>query len=242
MTLGGIAVGLLAAVASTSNETALSWHRSWFLSLVSLSGFCVLVGFYIVLAGAVFRLPPRGWTRPVPRIDFGTPYRAAPRTYDLRYPDGRVTHGAPAFSPIALPITARDANIANCRASVEFEAPWASFRLIVKGRWENRAQPMQGFGQDWSTFDKITFLKDENEDVGIAVQHDGDPAAYALCNRLWEMPLHHNRLNFQHPEFVLPVDDVQVTVTVRGEDLRDSSYTFAIRPINGEWLPHAASK
>jgi hypothetical protein len=95
---------------------------------------------------------------------------------------------------------------------------------------------MQGYGIDWSTYDTITLLKDETEDVGLVVQHEGADELYILCNRSWEMPLHHGRLNFQHPDLLLPVGALTVKVTVRGDDMDDQVHTVTLHPGDGLWI------
>jgi hypothetical protein len=168
-------------------------------------------------------------------IEFGTAHRGLVRAYVVRLPDGGALHGQP-FSPIVLPVTARGANIENCRATVEFEAE--SFKKAIRGRWENRAQPMKGLGEDWSVFDAITLLKDEDDAIAIAVQHEGDGSAYMLCNRSWEMPLVRGQPDFRMPEFLLPLSVVNVRVTVRGDEMDDQPYEFPIGPVDGVWIPH----
>ena len=49
------------------------------------------------------------------------------------------------------------------------------------------------------------------------------------------MPLHHGQLNFQHPEFALPVEPITVTVTVRGEEMTDQVWSVELRPGDGLW-------
>jgi len=67
----------------------------------------------------------------------------------------------------------------------------------------------------------------------------GDEDAYMLCNRSWEMPLHHGQPDFRHPDHLLPRGEVRVRVTVRGDDLTDSVFEFGIRPLDGASEPYA---
>src|SRR5713226_1241260 len=84
MTLGALGIATLATVAATSDRSAGDWHKPWFLALISLCGFVVVAGLYIILCGAFHRLPPRSWTTnppPLPetppqlhtRLDFHAP-------------------------------------------------------------------------------------------------------------------------------------------------------------------------
>jgi hypothetical protein len=142
------------------------------------------------------------------------------------------------FTPLVLPVTARGANIENCRSTVEFNAPSIA-QKGMKGRWENRGKPTQGFGQDWSVFDAITLLKDDDDAIAIAVQHEGDASAFMLCNRSWKMPLVYGQNHFRMPAFLLPPSDpVSVRVTVRGDEMDDCAYEFVLRHLAGLWQPY----
>lgn len=174
----------------------------------------------------------RGVTRGVPRIEFGEARLTQPKAYRFGGAVGDT------LTTIVLPVRARGGRIVNSRASVTFTAPWAGYTHEVPGRWENRTkQPMRGFGEDWSELDRITLYEHDTDDIAIAVQHEGDDDAFILCNRSWEMPLQHGQPDFRHPELLLPRGRVEVEVTVRGDELEDSSCTFSIEPTDGVWRP-----
>jgi len=64
MAFAGIAVAALFALASASDRTLSHyWHRWWFIALVAFFGLMAVAGLWIVLAGAIPRLPPKGWTQ-----------------------------------------------------------------------------------------------------------------------------------------------------------------------------------
>src|SRR6266566_9982395 len=110
----------------------------------------------------------RGERAPVPRIEFGSPRRTAPKAYRFLNSQGGTLRIGDPFSVIVIPVTARDNSIENCRTSVRFSAASVGYSHEVPGRWENRtAQPMQAFGQNLSELERTTFLKDDSDDVAV---------------------------------------------------------------------------
>lgn len=98
MTLGGVGLGALVGVASTSSRTFHYRHSWWFLVPVIVAGIVLLAGFYVVLAGVVSWLPPRSWTHRVqpeqfvPRhVTFSGPGKVSAR--DVESSADSVTHG-----------------------------------------------------------------------------------------------------------------------------------------------------
>jgi hypothetical protein len=194
-------------------------------------GLLILFAFYVLLFGeGAFRV----WravadTRvvralPSREVEFGEPFRSEPRAFHRQTPAG--TQVGTAFTPIVLPVTARNGNIVNCRATVEFKGE--SFEKGMRGRWENREQPKKIYGADLSYLDRITLLRDEDDAIAIAVQHETDPHIYMLCNRSWEMFLHLGQDGLRHPEYLVPGKEASVRVTVRGDDMEDCVYEFVL--------------
>ncbi len=204
------------------------FRHAWIAELLLLA--LIALGFYIERKRDDGDAEP---SQPFRSIEFGEPFRATARSFHLQTALGTLI-GDP-FTPIVLPVTARGANIVNCRSTVHFKSP--SFEHEMKGRWENRAQPTRGVGEDWSVFNAITLLRDEDDAIAIAVQHEGDARAFMLSNRSWEMPLQHGQNDFRHPDHELPAEPLLVLVTVRGDDMNDCTFEFALSSVNGTWQP-----
>jgi hypothetical protein len=166
-----------------------------------------------------------------PRIEFGVPLRASPRAFRYNSPQGAELNGEE-FTPIVLPIHVRGGTVNNCRATVEFRGA-EGFEQGMRGRWENHGEPKRIWGEDISYLDRIQLLKDEDEAIAIAVQHERDPHIYMLCNRSWVNVRHFNRPDLRLQELVLPhKGPIAVRVTVRGDEIEDSSCEFAL--VHGE--------
>ena len=231
---GAIALVLLAIGVSLFSAVKLP---HWWL------GALILLGFYVLLFGeGSFRVwreadAAASATLDGPRarwIEFGTPFRAEPRALHRQTAQG--TRVGSAFTPIVLPVHARGGTVVNCRSTVEFKA--RDFEKGMRGRWENHGEPKRIYGEDISYLDRITLLKDEDEAIAIAVQHETDPHIYMLCNLSWEGFLHLSREDFRNQQYTLPNSPVSVRVTVRGDDVDHCSYEFMLVQGDGyQWRP-----
>jgi hypothetical protein len=203
-------------------------------------GFGALVAIVVHSTYGHFASRRSGAHRVHPNLVFGEPRLSSEKTYRLG-----TFEGAP-FRTILLPVSNDDHESPSVaahglRADITFTPSGSSSAVLrIPGRWENRTpQPQKAFGDDLTRLDRITLDEGESDDLGIAVQHRGDADLYAFGNRSYEMPLQHRVPDFRHPELRLVGSEAfDVDVVLRADEVvQPLKKTFALKRVNGQWLP-----